>query len=353
MLARIGLGGHLGVAFALVAAIVGATICEVASRSVAASVREHVLFDLRQQAEDVNHDIDISLNLRFERIRVAAESLGGSGLALDGEDAAAWTDALQSSFSEVAWVALLDAEGKVAATSDAGPLVGVRYALGQELGSTERIVRAEVGQSGRYLLSQPLRDQRGRVIGHLLAEFDESWIVKVVETVLQAHGLKNGEQILVGDAQGRLLGYVSDRGLQPSGGVFDAGVNLFQGEREWPDGFHSLTVVLPVARSVDAPVLRWQVSVRDDLEQADIPARMVRQRIYIIGSLLIVAGAAMGAGASLRLSSPLRRLARAAELISEGQLGGGIPRMNQFREVVQLSDALRHMVGTLRSASES
>jgi len=349
MLARIGLGGHLGIAFALVAAIVGATICEEASRTVSESIRGHVLGDLGKLSSDINHDIELSLGLSLDRIRISAENLGRSGLALDGSDAAAWTDALQSSFTDVTWVALLDAQGRVAATSDFGPREGSLFQGDAGKDSQQRTVVEEGGVPARYLLSQPLRDDHGKLVGRLLAEFGDSWMAKVVSSVLLAHGLEDGQQVLVGDASGKLLARSSAKGLDAGSGVFLAGADHFAGERAWPDGFQSLSVVLPPTRSSIAPALHWQVAVRENLEQADAPAAALRHRIYLIGALLILGGALLGGGASLRLSLPLRRLARAAEQISEGQLGMGIPRQEEFREVALLSESLRDMVGTLRS----
>jgi len=95
--------------------------------------------------------------------------------------------------------------------------------------------------------------------------------------------------------------------------------------------------------------LLWQVVLREDLTVAEAPAVAMRHRLYGLGVLLSLGGALLGIAAAQRLSLPLKRLAEAATQISEGQLVVGIPRLEHFRELEQLSSALRDMVGSLRS----
>lgn len=350
MLAKIGLGGHLGIAFALVAAIVGATICSVASLTVAEDLQHHVQQNLSHLAVDIDHSIDLAISQRLEHIRAAADSLGSSGLSLTGSDASAWTDALQSSFSDITWVSLIDPSGRVAATSGDGPEVGSLFPNAPSIEETRRLTVTSLGAGqGRYLVSRSLLDGRGKVVGQMLAEIGEGWMGKAVESVLSSHLLMEGEQVLVTDSAGRLLGFSSSRGVQPGGGQFPPGETPFEGRRDWPDGESTLTVVLSLHGNEAAQALRWQVVVREGLEQAEAPASAMRQRIYGLGVLLSLVGAALGILAAQGLARPLRRLALSARQIADGQLVGGIPRLGLFRELAQLSGALRDMVGTLRS----
>lgn len=354
MLARLGLGGHLAIGFALVAAMVGAAVCLVASRSVTEDIHRHTLDSISHQAAAIDHGINLAISQRLERIRLSADSLGRSGLDLTGSDAAAWTDALQAAFSDVNWVALLGPDGLVAATSGDGPELGRRFTGLPQSESVKNppnqfLVLADPGSNGRFLLTYPLRDGRGKVIGKLLADIGDAWMGKAIGSVLASHDLMEGQQALVTDPSGRLLGRSSSRGLQAGGGLFPPGDAPFAGKRDWPDGMSALSVVLPYHGANEAPPLLWQVVLREDLEVAEAPAAAMRTRLYGLGVLLSLGGALLGIAAAQRLSLPLKRLAEAAEQISEGQLVVGIPRLDHFRELEQLSSALRDMVGGLRS----
>jgi len=344
----------LAIGFAFVAAMVGAAICLAASQSVTEDIHSHTLDSISHLASDIDHGINLAIGQRLERIRLSADSLGRSGLDLTGSDAAAWTDALQAAFSDINWVALLGRDGVVVATSGDGPELGRHFTGLPQLDdpqspSNQLLVLAEPGASGRFLLSYPLRDSHGRVIGKLLANIGDAWLGKAIESVLASHNLMDGQQALITDPTGRLLGRSSSRGLQAGGGLFPPGDAPFAGRRDWPDGMTSLSVVLPYHNVNEAPPLLWQVVLREDLTVAEAPAVAMRHRLYGLGVLLSLGGALLGIAAAQRLSLPLKRLAEAATQISEGQLVVGIPRLEHFRELEQLSSALRDMVGSLRS----
>lgn len=347
MLGRLGLGLHLGIAFAVMAALVGGAVCLIASDAVSDHIAHHVSSDLERLAIDVDRSMEEQVRLRLTRIANAAQGLERENIPLGGAAAAVWSEALLSSFPDFAWVALVDRHDEVAASSPGGPPVAWRFPPDAAGPLADGRVRIEERQErGRFMLVQPMASAGALAMGAVVAGFGDDWLGKLAASVLRGWDVDQGVEVLITDGQGGHLlvgGLPSHEIRLPPAMVGDARA------MDWPDGRRYLTVARPVGEAYPGAPLRWRVVVREEAGQALAPVTLMKRQITSASGWLILLGALLGVFASYRISRPLRHMARAARQISSGELGGRIPRLGYFLELSQLSDALSLMVATLRS----
>ncbi|HUJ27463.1 MAG TPA: ATP-binding protein [Myxococcales bacterium] len=152
--------------------------------------------------------------------------------------------------------------------------------------------------------------------------------------------------------QGRLLAAVV-RGYKPVAGetldVLDGAYIVLASSDARRVGLHEPPRDDELLASAKVPITRWQVVVRQPLQEALGPFFDLSRKALLACAIALALALVFAWGAARSLTRPLSLLTDAAERISEGDLSQPIPRLDED-EVGVLGEALEHMRAELRDA---
>lgn len=143
--------------------------------------------------------------------------------------------------------------------------------------------------------------------------------------------------VLVGPqgVEGKALPVIS--GLAGTQGVVRSGIEA------WPDGQTYLTVTIPAIGSKDVPSFGWSLVARQPVSAALVDTYAAASRLLPVIVLCGIAIVLVAVGFAMWVSRPLRRLAAAAEALSNGALNAPMPHERLYNEVSVLSDSLARL----------
>ena len=143
--------------------------------------------------------------------------------------------------------------------------------------------------------------------------------------------------VLVGPAsvEGKPLPMAA--GLAGSQGVVRSGIET------WADGNTYLTVTIPAVGSKEVPSFGWSLVARQPVSAALVDTYAAVSRLLPVIVLCGIAIVAVAIGFAWWVSRPLKRLATAAEALSNGALNAPVPHERLYNEVSVLSDSLARL----------
>ncbi|MGE7418825.1 sensor histidine kinase [Methylobacterium tarhaniae] len=273
----------------------------------------------------------------------------------------------QETYPDYAIIGLIDANGRVAATSTGalegidvahrdyftrgrdGPFVGdVHDAL---LLATLKPNRDPADLPRVLDIAAPVRDDDGHLVGVVSGHLDWAWS-RAAEASLResAAGQRDLTPLVVARDGTVLLGpeHLRRTGLPadlPSIAAARAGRSGTAAEI-WPDGRRYLTGYRPSRGYRDFPGLGWTVLVRQDAGTAFAAVSDLRRQILLWGLVVATVAAGIGWFAAGLLARPLRRLAIAASALGRGE-PAAIPA-SAVREAQAISHALTSAADALR-----
>jgi signal transduction histidine kinase len=266
------------------------------------------------------------------------DALGAAGRSLHALTPAAF-DELQSAYPQLEWIALVDADGRVAATRNRGggalaagstvageswfmhgvrePWIGVIDSVADHASAP-----APKGNSPRFgQLVAPLRDANGEVIGAVAAQLSWHWAPSHLPHLSEAADPKDAAQALILDRTGMIV--VGPRELRghPWVGVAEADSAGSEGPRfeHLADGHILLVARAPVSAAYGSASPAWQVQLGEPNEHVYQRADALRQRIFWISLCLGAVTALIGALGARHLTNRLKRLTHSAAAVGRNQ----------------------------------
>ncbi|UUT10729.1 diguanylate cyclase [Pseudomonas zeae] len=256
--------------------------------------------------------------------------------------------------TEYAWMGVTDAEGKVhQAVNDLliGQSVQQRPWFqaglrGEYTGDPhEAVLLAKMlpalpnGEPLRFIdFAAPIRNADGQVIGVLGAHAHWSWVTRIVESAALSHKNSTPDiEALIIDHDGKVLYPEALMGQQ---------LAIDTKRQGWTAGNGFLTSVVTVP-TPSSTVLSWSIAVRQPLETALQPARLLMYKLLILGVVAAVLFGLVAYYLALYLSRPIEQLARSARQVQNQQPGAQFPLQHPVLEIAQLGQSIDAMTQSL------
>ncbi|HWH86028.1 MAG TPA: diguanylate cyclase [Pseudomonas sp.] len=257
--------------------------------------------------------------------------------------------------AEYAWMGVTDAEGNVRqAVNDllVGQSVQKRPWFqsglrGQYTGDPhEAVLLAKLlpglpnGEPLRFIdFAAPIHNAAGQVIGVLGAHAHWSWVTRIVESAAFSH--KNSApdiQALIVDHDGKVLYPEALLGQRLA-------VNnpALPG---WTTGNGYLTSLVTVPTPAGT-TLSWSIAIRQPLETALQPARLLQYELLMLGVFAAVVFGMVAYYLALYLSRPIEQLARSAKQVQNNHAGAQFPLHHPVLEIAQLGQSIDAMTRSL------
>jgi diguanylate cyclase (GGDEF)-like protein len=281
---------------------------------------------------------------------------------LDDPDILTSMELRTQSRAEYAWMGVTDVEGRVHQAVN-GLLVnqsvkerpwfqaGLR---GDYTGDPHEAVllakllpRTAGGEPLRFIdFAAPIRNAQGQVVGVLGAHAHWSWVTKIVDAaVLQQDRAPELEALIV-DHDGKVLYPELLAGEQlPNLPVTANNAGATPG---WSVGNGYLTSIVAVPTPSSAG-LTWYIAVRQPLDIALEPARILFYKLLLLGVIAAVIFGLVAYYLALYLSRPIEQLARAAKQVQDQQTNVDFPLHHSVVEIAQLVQSIQCMTHSLLS----
>ena len=257
--------------------------------------------------------------------------------------------------AEYAWMGVTDAQGNVRqAVNDLliGQSVQKRpwFQIGLRRQYTgdphEAVLLAKLlpglpnGEPLRFIdFAAPIHNAEGQVIGVLGAHAHWSWVTRIVESAAFSH--KNSApdiQALIVDHDGKVLYPEALMGQQLA-----IGDSVLPG---WTaaNGYLTSMVTVPTPSGT---ALSWSIAIRQPLETALQPARMLQYELLILGVFAAIVFGLVAYYLALYLSRPIEQLARSAKQVQNNQSGAQFQLQHPVLEIAQLGQSIDAMTQSL------
>ncbi|NWA25742.1 diguanylate cyclase [Pseudomonas gingeri] len=204
--------------------------------------------------------------------------------------------------------------------------------------------RSANGEPSRFIdFAAPIRNAEGQVIGVLGAHAHWSWVTHVVESAVMKELTPEMEALIV-DTDGKILYPEPLAGEQLS--------NLPTAQDNLPDapvwtvgkGYVTSAVRVPTPSNSG---LAWYIAVRQPLDIALQPARILLYKLLLLGVLAAVAFGFVAYYLALYLSRPIEQLAESAKRVQNQQPGASFPQEHFVLEIAQLGRSIQGMTQSL------
>ena len=196
------------------------------------------------------------------------------------------------------------------------------------------------GEPLRFIdFAAPIRNADGQVIGVLGAHAHWSWVTRIVESAAFSH--KNASpdiEALIIDHDGKVLYPEALMGQQLA-------VNDSKSPG-WSVGNGYLTSMVTVP-TPSSTALSWSIAVRQPLDTALEPARLLLYKLLLLGVAAAVAFGLVAYYLAQYLSRPIEQLAHSAKQVQNQQPGAHFPLQHPVREIAQLGQSIDAMTQSL------
>ncbi|MEB2858419.1 diguanylate cyclase [Pseudomonas atacamensis] len=257
--------------------------------------------------------------------------------------------------AEYAWMGVTDAEGNVRqAVNDllVGQSVQKRpwFQIGLRRQYTgdphEAVLLAKLlpglpnGEPLRFIdFAAPIHNAEEQVIGVLGAHAHWSWVTRIVESAAFSH--KNSApdiQALIVDHDGKVLYPEALMGQQLA--TNDPVLSGWTAA----NGYLTSMVTVPTPSGT---ALSWSIAIRQPLETALQPARMLQYELLILGVFAAIVFGLVAYYLALYLSRPIEQLARSAKQVQNNQSGAQFQLQHPVLEIAQLGQSIDAMTQSL------
>lgn len=201
---------------------------------------------------------------------------------------------------------------------------------------------ASNGEPLRFIdFAAPIRTADGQVVGVLGAHAHWSWVTQIVESAVMEKGLAPGVEALIVDAGGKVL-YP-----EQLAGQTVANLTAAQTRPGWSlgeDDYLTSAVAVPTPSNSG---LAWYIVVRQPLDIALEPARILFYNLLVLGVIAAVGFGLVAYYLALSMSRPIEQLARSAKLVQDQQPGAQFPQEHAVLEIAQLGRSISGMTESL------
>src|SRR5919106_4503561 len=320
--------------------------------------------DLQELAFQVHDRLRRELSERLDDVKLAATSAAFVDPAVSRLTREARLHRLSHDFARYTWIGLVDAGGKVVASTDsalAGSDLthevwfreGLQGPYSGSLKASPALAPAATSEPGRFIdLAAPVvRD--GRVVGVLGAYLSWAWAEEKRRSLLVSARQRQGTDLMVLDADGVSLpapaALLGRRMEVPAVRAARAGKTGYVAE-SWPDGKTYATGFTPGARVAQASGLGWLVLARQEAATALEPVADLRRHLLMWGAGTALLFVSLGWLGARWIAAPLRSLTAAADRLQHGGDGEAMPVSTRYAEVASLSSSLATLLGGLRQS---
>ena len=276
---------------------------------------------------------------------------------LDAPDILTLMELRTQSRAEYAWMGVADAEGRVRQAVN-GLLVnqsvqqrpwfqaGIR---GEYTGDPHEAVLlakllpgAPSGEPLRFIdFAAPIHNAAGETIGVLGAHAHWRWVTQMVDSATMQKDAQPELEALIVDFDGKVLYPEALAGEQMPQANFGK-------PSGWSTGNGYVTASVAVPSPSNAKV-SWYIMVRQPLEVALQPARVLMYKLLLLGVLAAVVFGLVAYYLASTLSRPIERLAKSAKQVQNHQPGAVFPQDHPVLEIAQLGRSLTGMTQSLLS----
>lgn len=276
---------------------------------------------------------------------------------LDAPDILTLMELRTQSRAEYAWMGVADAEGRVRQAVN-GLLVnqsvqqrpwfqaGIR---GEYTGDPHEAVLlakllpgASNGEPLRFIdFAAPIHNAAGETIGVLGAHAHWRWVTQMVDSATMQKDAQPELEALIVDFDGKVLYPEALAGEQMPQANFGK-------PSGWSTGNGYVTASVAVPSPSNAKV-SWYIMVRQPLEVALQPARVLMYKLLLLGVLAAVVFGLVAYYLASTLSRPIERLAKSAKQVQNHQPGAVFPQEHPVLEIAQLGRSLTGMTQSLLS----
>ncbi|RON57861.1 sensor domain-containing diguanylate cyclase [Pseudomonas frederiksbergensis] len=278
---------------------------------------------------------------------------------LDDPDILTSMELRTQSRAEYAWMGVADADGRVRQAVN-GLLVNQSvkerpwFQAGLRSDYTgdphEAVLLAKLlpgnpgGEPLRFIdFAAPIRNTKGEVVGVLGAHAHWSWVTRIVDAAVLQKGTPDVEALIV-DHDGKVL-YPEQLAGEQLPNLPGTSQKPGAGPG-WSVGHGYLTSAVAVPTPSSAG-LTWYIAVRQPLDIALQPARILFYKLLALGVLAAVIFGLVAYYLALYLSRPIEQLARAAKQVREQQPDVVFPVHHSVREIAQLVQSIQGMTQSL------
>jgi diguanylate cyclase (GGDEF)-like protein len=279
---------------------------------------------------------------------------------LDDPDILPSMELRTQSHSEYAWMGVADTSGKVRQAVQGllvnqsvkerpwfkaglqGPYTGDPH----EAVLLAKLLPADAsGELMRFIdFAAPIQTADGTVVGVLSAHVHWNWMTRIVESAILREGASADLEVLIVNGDGAVLYPQQQVGEQHPEllGAFQK-----QGNRPgWSvdNGYVSSVLAIPTP---PAARLAWYIVVRQPLNTALQPARILLYKLLVLGVLAALAFGVVAYFLAQHMSRPIEQLARAAKRVQAKQPGVNFPQQHSVREIAQLGLSIQSMTESL------
>jgi diguanylate cyclase (GGDEF)-like protein len=339
------------------AAVLAFVTEEAATRQLERHIGDSLAFD----AQEMAGKLDRGIYERRQDIQIETQALADAAPRDHGAGLRKRLNALREASASFAWIGYADTVGKVLVATD-GLLEGENVAARPWfsgavstafIGDVHRALLLEKhlnpsgGEPLRFMdVAMPVFGKDGAFTGVLGAHIDWRWVREATTT---SDDGRPTETLILGAAGQVLLGPrdLQDRTLLLQG-VKDAqkGFHGYRIER-WPDGKTYLAGYSLSRGYRNYPGLGWVVIVREPLDHAYAPVKLLSEKFFIVGTAIALLFAAFGWFLAVYISRPLITISGAALSLQRDDAKLAFPVIDNFREVAVLSRSLASLVDTL------
>src|SRR5471032_981700 len=200
------------------------------------------------------------------------------------------------------------------------------------------------GEPMRFIdFSAPIRNTEGKVVGVLGAHAHWSWVTHVVESALMK-GLTPEMEALIVDTDGQVL-YPEQLAGQKIANLPTAQDSLPDAPG-WSVGNGYVTSAVRVPTPSNSG-LAWYIAVRQPLEIALQPARILLYKLLLLGVIAAIAFGFVAYYLALYLSRPIEQLAESTKRVQDQQPGASFPQEHFVLEIAQLGQSIQGMTQSL------
>ena len=322
---------------------------------------------LGEIAAQLADKLDRSMWARSSEVAVLSHLLSSRDLG-DPDALRRTLDDFRASFPTISWMGFTGPAGRVVAATGGilqGEDISKRpvYRHGRDgmfVGDVhDAVLLAKLlpnpsGEPMKFVdIAVPVHDGRGRLAGVLAAHLSWEWAWQLERSMLESLRGREGLTLHVVAADRTIL--LGDKGTLGSKldldsiGKAQAGQGSGWAVETWPDGRRYLTGYAFGNGHLDYRGLGWTVVARQPLDVAFAAADAQTRETVAAGVVMALAFSALGWFAARRITTPLQRIALAAERIRDGELDHRIPVVGGAAEIRSLSSSLNDLVESLTS----
>lgn len=206
------------------------------------------------------------------------------------------------------------------------------------------------GELLRFIdFAAPISTADGTVVGVLSAHVHWSWMTRIVESAILREGATADLEVLIVNGDGVVLYPQQMIGQKRPELLATQRLSTSEkpaGTPEWTENADYLSSVLKVPTPPSAN-LAWYIVVRQPLDTALQPARVLFYKLLILGVVAALVFGLVAYYLAQHMSRPIEQLAKAAKQVEAKQPGADFPQTHSVREIAQLGQSIQSMTESL------